>query len=158
MLQECIQHRHWCYNIASSCGEGGFEMKKVFSVTAVVALVIVLLSNCSAARTPGMQSGTDSQNQQQQTATNNIQETPSQKAKKQAADTSRFIGQEKAKSIALQKAGITAEGVVFDRVELDNDNGVWQYEVEFRKGRTEYDADVKATDGTILKWEVELDD
>ncbi len=75
-----------------------------------------------------------------------------------SVDTSSFIGEERAKQIALEKAGITADGVRFDRVELDRDGGVWHYEIEFSKGTTEYDADIKADDGTIIKWEVDTID
>lgn len=73
------------------------------------------------------------------------------------ADTSEFIGEDKAKEIALEKAGITADGVVFERVELDKDNGIWQYEVEFKKGLIEYDVDVRADDGTVISFEKDID-
>ncbi len=75
----------------------------------------------------------------------------------QKVDKSQFIGEEKAKEIALEKAGITAEGVVFDIVELDNDDGIWQYEVEYRKGTTEYSADIAADSGDIISWEIDND-
>lgn len=70
-------------------------------------------------------------------------------------DTSKFIGADRAKEIALKKAGIAAEEVMFDRVELDRDDGIWCYEVEFRKDHTEYDARIKAIDGTVLGWEID---
>lgn len=73
-------------------------------------------------------------------------------------DKSGFIGEEKARQLALQKAGISAENAIFDKTELDNDNGVWHYEVEFRHGATEYDADIKADTGEIIKWESEIND
>ena len=72
-------------------------------------------------------------------------------------DMSGFIGEERVKEIALERAGISANGVVFNRIELERDNGVWQYEIEFREARTEYDADIDATDGTVLKWEIDYD-
>lgn len=72
-------------------------------------------------------------------------------------EKSRFIGEEKAKDIALKKANVTTESVIFDRVELEQDDGVWKYEVDFKKDTTEYDAEINATDGSILKWEVEKD-
>ena len=70
-------------------------------------------------------------------------------------DKSQFIGEEKAKEIALQKAGITGEGIIFDRIELDDENGKWVYEIEFKKDKTEYDADISAIDGEIVSWSVE---
>ncbi len=72
-------------------------------------------------------------------------------------EKSRFIGEEKAKEIALKKADVTTESVIFDRVELEHDGGVWKYEVDFKKDTTEYDAEINATDGSILKWKVEKD-
>lgn len=73
-------------------------------------------------------------------------------------DESQFIGEEKAKEIALEKAGLKADDVQFKKVHLDRDNGAYEYEVEFRHGLTEYDADISATDGTILSWEKDLFD
>ncbi len=73
-------------------------------------------------------------------------------------DTSQFIGEEKAKQIAIEKAGIPSDGANFVRVELDRDNGIWHYEVEFRQGRTEYDADIKADTGEIISFETDYDD
>ena len=67
------------------------------------------------------------------------------------------ISEEEAKKIALEKAGLTADEVKFERVEFDRDDGVDHYEVEFRKDRTEYDADV-STDGTVISWEVDYND
>ena len=72
-------------------------------------------------------------------------------------EKSRFIGEEKAKDIALKKANVTTESVIFDRVELEQDDGVWKYEVDFKKDTAEYDAEINATDGSILKWEIEKD-
>lgn len=74
-----------------------------------------------------------------------------------SAEENNFIGEEKAKQIALDKAGITKDGVIFDRVELEKDDGEWQYEIEFRKDGTEYDTDIKADDGKILSWDIDND-
>ena len=70
-------------------------------------------------------------------------------------ETTEFIGEEKAKEIALQKAGLTAEDVTFTKIGLDRDDGVWQYEIEFRQDKTEYETDINAVDGTIIKWEID---
>ena len=80
------------------------------------------------------------------TATTTTQATP---------EKTEFIGEEKAKEIALQKAGLTAEDVTFTKIGLDRDDGVWQYEIEFRQDKTEYETDRNAVDGTIIKWEID---
>ena len=75
-----------------------------------------------------------------------------------ATDESGFIGKEKAKEIALEKAGLTEADVTFVKVELDKEKSVYVYEVEFKKGNKEYSADIKATDGTVVDWDVDFDD
>ena len=69
-----------------------------------------------------------------------------------------LIGQEKAKEIAFAKAGTNATAVSDLEVEFDCDDGVLVYEVEFRSGNNEYEYDINAKDGTILKENVEIDD
>ncbi len=84
--------------------------------------------------------------------------TPDKKpADKPTTEQNTFIGEEKAKDIALEKADLAASEVIFERTELDNENGTWLYEVEFRKGITEYSTDIKADDGTILSFETDHD-
>lgn len=73
------------------------------------------------------------------------------------SNTANFIGKDKAEEIALKRAGLNASEVRFDRTELDEDRGVWHYDVEFQVGFTEYDAEINAVDGTIIKWEVDKD-
>ncbi len=70
-------------------------------------------------------------------------------------DQSKFIGTEKAQAIALEQAGLSHNDVLFDRVQLEEDDGIWHYDVEFRNGTTEYDAEIKAEDGSILSFEVD---
>ena len=65
------------------------------------------------------------------------------------------IGTEKAKSIALEAAGVTASQVRNLRVERDYDDGRLEYEIEFYVGRTEYDYVISGVDGTILEQDVE---
>lgn len=129
-------------------------MNKAITLISAIVLSAGLLSGCVVRLNQPQQSQPDVK--QQQPATSSPQ---SAHAEPQAnPDTSNFIGEERAKEIALERAGISADGVRFDRVELDRDNGVWQYENNFRKDRMEYDVDVKADDGTVLSYESDYDD
>lgn len=74
-----------------------------------------------------------------------------------AVDAAKFITKDNAKAIVLEKAGLTLNEVVFKDFELDEDDGIFHYEIEFQNGRVEYEADVLAVDGTIVKWEVDND-
>lgn len=73
-------------------------------------------------------------------------------------DEGKCIGEENAKQIALEKAGLSEDEVKFVKVKLERDDGVYIYEIEFYKGYTEYSAEIKADDGKILEWDVDIDD
>ena len=73
-------------------------------------------------------------------------------------DDTGYIGKDKAKAIALDKAGLKESDVTFLKVEFDYDDGIYIYEVEFKKGLTEYSADIKGDDGSILEWDIDTDD
>lgn len=66
------------------------------------------------------------------------------------------ISADRAKQIALSHAGIS--GASFTKVELDTDDGVRVYEIEFKVGNVEYDYDIDATSGAILSSSSEIDD
>ena len=68
------------------------------------------------------------------------------------------IGHAKAKSIALNHAGVS-EGKAYDmEIELDDEDGTLVYEVEFKSGNMEYSYEINAATGAILKHEAELND
>ena len=68
------------------------------------------------------------------------------------------IGYAKAKSVALNHAGVS-EGKAYDMdIELDDEDGMLIYEVEFKSGNMEYSYEINAATGAILKHEAELDD
>lgn len=69
-----------------------------------------------------------------------------------------LIGEERAKKIALEHAGLSEKDVIFERTELDRDDGIVKYEISFKQGRTEYDVDIHAYDGRILSFEKDIDD
>ena len=68
------------------------------------------------------------------------------------------IGYAKAKSVALNHAGVS-EGKAYDMdIELDDEDGTLVYEVEFKFGGMEYSYEINAATGAILKHEAEIDD
>ncbi len=69
----------------------------------------------------------------------------------------REISLDKAKNIALEKAGLSANDVIFTEAKRDFEHGKWIYEIEFVKDNTEYSAEILASDGSIIKWETEHD-
>lgn len=78
----------------------------------------------------------------------------SSSSQKQAQqNTKGIISQEQAIKIAQSKAAGTVTSI-----ELDTENNVQVYEIEIRNGKTEYDFDIDATTGEILKYEEDLED
>lgn len=75
-----------------------------------------------------------------------------------AGGTSGILTLEQAKEIALNHAGQSASNVYFDKVELDHDHGMQKYEIEFITGSTEYDYEIDAVTGAILKYDWDQDD
>ena len=73
-------------------------------------------------------------------------------------ETVQDIGHAKATSIALNHAGVDANTVYDINTELDVENGIIVYEVEFKSGNIEYDYEIDAATGAILRHETELDD
>ena len=68
------------------------------------------------------------------------------------------IGYAKAKSIALNHAGVSENEAYDMDIELDDEDGILVYEVEFKSGNMEYDYEINAATGAILKHETEIDD
>ena len=70
-----------------------------------------------------------------------------------AAET---ISDAQAKAIALENAGLSADQVTFDRIEMGTEQGASVYEIEFKTGSMEYDYDVATADGEIVEesWEI----
>ena len=68
------------------------------------------------------------------------------------------IGHAKAKSIALNHAGVSENKAYDMEIELDDEDGTLVYEVEFKSGNMEYSYEINAASGAILKHEAEIDD
>ncbi len=67
---------------------------------------------------------------------------------------SEYIGEDGAREIALAYAGITnSNDVSFSKIELDVDRNVSIYEIEFYYNNIEYDYEINAQTGEVLKYE-----
>jgi len=66
------------------------------------------------------------------------------------------ISADRAKQIALSHAGVG--GANFIKVELDTDDGVQVYEIEFKVENVEYEYDINAISGEIISSKSEVDD
>lgn len=82
-------------------------------------------------------------------ATDTVVLTTMEQAASQKADSGSYIGESRAKEIALNDAGVKESNAVFLKVRLDWDDGRAEYEVEFYSGNVEYDYDIDAITGAI---------
>ncbi len=73
------------------------------------------------------------------------------------ADANGYIGYDRAKEIALDHAGLTADGVTKLEVELDSEHTKVVYDVSFDANGYEYDYEIDAVTGEILKSDKERD-
>ena len=84
--------------------------------------------------------------------------TPDTPAVPEAPAAPELIGADRAKQIALEHAGVDADKARFDGVELDKEKGKTVYEVDFEVGSYEYEYEIDAYSGEIVKHEKEYDD
>lgn len=68
------------------------------------------------------------------------------------------IGEERAWEIAYAHAGVSAADAAASKAKVDYDGGVLVYELEFYSGGYEYDYEISAADGSVVKFEKEADD
>ena len=87
-----------------------------------------------------------------------VQSQEAQKPQVPSEPTSKYIGVDKAKSIALSDAGIKSSAATFTKAKLDKDDGVATYEIEFFSGNTEYEYEISATSGKILDRDSDRED
>ena len=68
-------------------------------------------------------------------------------------NTTANISVERAKEIALSHAGLSADQVTFVKVNMDFDDGIQKYEIEFYYNYREYSYEIDANTGNILSYE-----
>lgn len=84
-----------------------------------------------------------------------LQAQQAEKSPQAMPDSQQQIGIEQAKQIVLQAAGVAEGDAVFNKAESDWEHGVVVYELEFRANGIEYDYQVHAETGHIVKAEQE---
>lgn len=94
----------------------------------------------------------NSQNQQPQEQQN------SQQQSKPAPAEDGYIGKEAAKAAALAHAGLSEAQVSRMKCELDREDGRVVYEIEFKCDGMEYEYEIDASSGSVIKYDKERDD
>lgn len=82
----------------------------------------------------------------------------SEKSDKEAQKSQFIMSREAARDIALAHAGLKLEDVQIKEIDLDEDDGFYEYEIEFTANGFEYEYEIDAVSGRILDVEKEEDD
>ena len=110
-------------------------------------------SNKDKAKGSQQNSTAQTQDPQTQAVTQAATQAPTAAATQPAPSK---ISVERAKQIAVSHAGVS--GASFTKVELDTDDGIAVYDIEFKVGNTEYDYEINAASGAIISSSLEIDD
>jgi len=122
--------------------------KKLFATLTLVALIATLMLGnvmTAYAAVPGIPPSPE-QTQLQH---------PSQVRQHTAPENTNYIGEEKAKTIALSTFDFSESDVSNMRVKLKDKKDPAYYEVKFNDDLIKYEVEVRATDGEILEIEVD---
>lgn len=86
---------------------------------------------------------------------NSIQQPDTEISSSQQQIPEDVIGEEAALETAIKEAGVKEADVTNSYVELESDDGIARYEVEFYADNTEYSFEIDAQTGNILSYEKE---
>ena len=73
-----------------------------------------------------------------------------------SADAAKLIGEARGKEIALKHAGVAPQQAQFTKMKLDRKYSHTEYELKFYVGGTEYEYDINAETGEVLKFSREV--
>ncbi len=77
---------------------------------------------------------------------------------KSSSSSNEYISEDKAKSAAYNHAGVNAADVKFSKAELDRDDLIVHYDVEFVVGNFEYEYEINAESGKVIASDKEFND
>ncbi len=144
-------------------------MKKTKLVALACTLAVpmaLFLAGCGAQPAQSTDANANKESTQQTQTTDNKSQTNTQSTTQTQTQTPAqttpaqptYIGEDAAKKAALGHAGFDESAVTDLKVELDTDDGTVHYDVDFKQGGMEYDYDINATTGEIMKSKSEVDD
>ena len=97
-------------------------------------------------------------NNSSQTNNDTTQPNPSQSAPEAQKPKASYISEDQAKNVSLSHAGVSANAITEYESELDREHGIMVYEIEFKCEGFEYEYEIDASTGAVLKHQKETDD
>ena len=143
-------------------------MKKL-SLAAIIVTVSISLAGCTNSETASNGNKTNTESTTQNSTESNVQNSSESSTENNNVNTSQDnntnnaqnnivnntgnISLDKAKEIALSHAGLSADQVTFVQANMDFDDGIQKYEIEFYYNYREYSYEIDANTGNILSYE-----
>lgn len=78
-------------------------------------------------------------------------------AKSETTSSGDGISLKEAKNIALKHAGISSSEATFVKAKKDYEDGIQVYEIEFYSGNTEYDYELRVSNGEIISYDKDIE-
>ena len=123
-------------------------MKKLLSIALSLALVVTLFVGCGASAAQPTDPVPSQPLATEPVVTEPIATEPP------VTEPATKISRDQALQIALEDAGLTQDQIHDLEVELDNDGGALHFDVDFEVNDKDYDYEIDAEDGKILKKQV----
>ena len=122
-------------------------MKKIYTVL-TLTLMVGLLTSCALTNRTDTSGDASDQADSAVTASGTIDNVTANAA---------AVSESEAKQAALTHASVDEKDARFLKVEMEKDNGVTYYEVEFLVGDKEYDYEIDANTGKVLACDFEVE-
>lgn len=78
-------------------------------------------------------------------------------AKSETTSSGDGISLKEAKNIALKHAGISSSEATFVKAKKDYEDGIQVFEIEFYSGNTEYDYEIRVSNGEIISYDKDIE-
>lgn len=121
----------------------------LISIICVMLLIAGMMTACGSNKADEAQQQAEQAEQAEEQAEDQAEQAEQQAEK--AEEQAKEIGEDAALKIALEDAGLSESDVEVTQNKLDMDDGVTEYEIEFRKGTVEYSYSIEAFSGKILE-------
>ena len=135
-------------------------MRKQLTICLMLFALLMTMAGCSAANAARMLDAAEDQVEAKLDAAEKKLEDrlrdavlPAPETNPAASEPSGKLTREQAEKIALDYLGLTADQVTRLRTEYEIDDGVVQFDVEFRSGDWDHEFEIHAEDGRILSYD-----
>lgn len=141
-------------------------MKKKIFVVSLVFCLITGLTSCNQNESSSRSASSNETVETSSTVTAETSSTVTEENKtadsqsqnlQQPQSSELMLSEEEAKQKAFEHAGVKEEDISFIKINLDIDNGIQEYDVEFYVGNKEYDYEINALNGNIISFDTEIE-